>query len=833
MLRRVALYLRHRALLVLLVGLVAVWRHRRRPPAPAATVAGTAGLLAVASGGEVAPDAFVWEPSRGAWADALWGRNVLFLAALPAGGQHDLFRARVRVTREGFPMDVRRVKNLTQTPLADERRLVARHRYVAFASYALGGFQGVTVLDLEGDRFADLPWRQRWLAQLDNWLRLGSAAGFARRELVFHEPPDKLDMELQQQRLVLALGDAAEPAVVTLSSAELNAGRDSYHAEAWAVPRHLKQPLHAVMDGLREVFGTQPADAFKAVLFDARGRWLRLRNDASTDASTTPPSPPAAAPSEWPPAPLSPLFDHPLEHEGQWRPASVAWLPPPTSTGADAAPYLVQTLVRPDVALPFSVVRMVAIDTRQLQLRIEAGFEQPRALTGPRGRGRIPKEVLGQTVAAFNGAFQTRHGQYGMVVDRRVLVPPKDGAATVAVDELGHSYLGTWTFGAAPPAKVVSLRQNLDPLIDDGVFNPAGRTQWGFPLDGGSVLTERSALCRTKGGFLIYGWGIELTAETLAKALLQAGCQQAMHLDMNPGHVGFSYINAVDTPLRTQLLAPEMSIASDRFVTASAKDFFYLVLRDHRPSVAADSLHWVADDGVQPAPRWLPAVYRATTEKLGSEVTLFAIAANRFEWDIRPGAREPGGRTADGPLSERELARVLVAISLGSSGRRQRRRGLVLNGVHSMTLKPNRALLVTAPAGQPLLFEQTALDTRPAADAAELQWWAAGGKLLAQARKLGPRRIRSAACRLRDGLVLIAQADFDTGEPVTQVLLDAGCQRVAELNRGRQLNGFVRRKGTQPPPPAQHDDTVLYGFGRTMPGEAQTLRGLAPAAGAK
>src|SRR5258708_37997993 len=82
---------------------------------------------------------------------------------------------------------------------------------------------------------------------------------------------------------------------------------------------------------------------------------------------------------------------------------------------------------------------------RQLDLDMEAGVEDPEPLTGPPGAGRIPRDpaVYRRVVAAFNGAFKTDHGHYGMMVHKRVLLPPVPGSATVVVLDDGRVGFGT------------------------------------------------------------------------------------------------------------------------------------------------------------------------------------------------------------------------------------------------------------------------------------------------------------------------------------------------------------------------------------------------------
>jgi hypothetical protein len=574
------------------------------------------------------------------------------------------------------------------------------------------------------------------------------------------------------------------------------------------------------MDALRELLGTDRADRLKAMLFGARSNLVRLaagEGESGTAHVARPDNKPTAG---WPPVPIEPLFGHPLEGEGQWRAPYIDWLAPLDGVLDEAAPYLVQTIVRPDRKLPFSEVRMMAIDMRQLELRIEAGFDEPRPTTGPRGRGRVPAAMLPRTVAAFNGAFQTRHGSYGMVVDRRVLIPPKAGAASIAIDAMGVARLGSWPDSEEIPEPIVSLRQNLDPLIDNGVVNPRGREQWGFPLYADSYLSERSALCRTESGHLIYGYGIELTAETLARGLQLAGCRYAVHLDMNPGHVGFVMLDATGERPKTHMMAREMSIAPQRFLKASPKDFFYLVRRNVVPRIG--KLSWKAEDGAHPTPAWLPAVYRANTRELGADVTVRAFLAERLEWRIRAGSKEKAARTARGPLGLAEHAQAMVGIGLGVASRKKNRRGLVLQGVVSLPMRPALGALMADSDGA-LRLAVSVEGMAPAGDATELVLTAAAGELRSEARKRGALRRRAAACMTADGTLLVAEARFDSSKAVSQVLLELGCREVVALDRGRQVRSFVHRAGTDAAPRADYAETVLYGMNRAMPGRARPL----------
>ncbi|HEU4533991.1 MAG TPA: hypothetical protein VFS00_07735, partial [Polyangiaceae bacterium] len=311
-----------------------------------------------------------------------------------------------------------------------------------------------------------------------------------------------------------------------------------------------------------------------------------------------PPSPPLDASGagegdegHWPPAPLPSIWREGEEGEGVWEAVRLPFLRRLPGATGEAPPYFYKTWLAPDPQRPYAKVLVVAMDTRQLEVGMEGGVEDPKPLTGAPSKGRIPRDpdVLSRVVGAFNGAFKTTHGAYGMMVDRRVLLPPKPDAATFAVTESGRVGMGSWRAAETPP-EIVSFRQNLDPLVEDGTLNPSKRTIWGFQLAGTSVLTERSGACVTRAGHLFYLWGDDLSGPTLGKAMIQSGCAYGMHLDMNPHHTGFVFLNVRDASKRqydTRLLTQQMSILPERYLEWSPKDFFYVMLRPFGAPAAA------------------------------------------------------------------------------------------------------------------------------------------------------------------------------------------------------------------------------------------------------
>jgi hypothetical protein len=805
-------YAAPRLLLAAAVTVIVLLGRCAEPPAPPPTAEGLAGALGARVAGLVATDELVWDRSRGTLWDALFGRDVLFLAANGDRPERDLYRAVVRVSREGRIVGVGEVWNLTDTPLGDDRQLTAFDGRIAVVTTAFDAVQGVTVLDTRGpDRSALAPF-DRWVAKLQSWLEHGSSQGLGRVEVVVTRPAAQLDIELRDGALVMALGEPPSPALLHLDEARLETGGDHpVGLQAWLVPPAEPDARVAIRGLVERWAGTRWLERLEG--------WWSPRPEPGEEAlvqAATEPILTSAEPSPlpdgtgWPPSTPQPASGPLLDGEGIWRQPAAVELPASPGVGANAASYLLESRVRAGQEELSEAVYLVAIDTRQLRLGIVAGYDRPRPRTGPRGSGRLPTALPGgagpTVVAAFSGAGQDENVDGGMVQAGRVLVPPTPRAPALVVDREGRSWLGAWPLGQRVPRWVDSLRQ--------GSALPTGGSSRAAP--GATPALERSALCLSRAGHLIYAWAPHHTASELGTVLARCGCERVVGLDRSPGRPGFVFLSG--EPTRA---ASGMSIDPGRFSRPSSRDFVYLALRDSRPATPLRTD--LAPDGHrQPAPSWLPAVRSADRFVLGAEVHLHAFSAGRLVWQIRPGRKERAGWTADGALPAAEVERALVAISLGVGLRKDNRRGLVLDGKVALPVRPDLGALVTSPSGK-LEIGLSVADLAPPGDASELPLLADEGQLRAEARAMGPFRRRAAACLLSDGTFVVASSEFDSGEANATALLGAGCRRVVELNRGAQVAAFVRRAGEDAPLEGEYDATVLYGLERPAGGLARPL----------
>jgi hypothetical protein len=836
-------FLRARALWAVVFAIAGASLRFALPSPPPRSPEGVAALLGAAVNGEVRPDDFIWEERGGAAGDLVLGRRVLFLAktADPADASRsaDVFRARVRLTRAGRPISVRTVRNLTRSPLGDERDLLANGQRASFVTHAHGAAVGVTLLDLAGDGGVQGGGHvSRLAAKIEAFLDTGSSDGIARTELTFGAPPGEVRQELTAELLVVALGSEAVPASVDLRTGALNTGaRDPFRARLQRLPRRASKLPRLAVRALRDLAGDAPAH-----LLDALTRLV-----PPAPVPRVPPvvfpgrEPPAPTPSvdDWPPPPLRPELAPSLPGEGIW---GTAWTELDPGTEGELAP-LYETALRPSSRHPEQLVRLVALDLRRLDLHLQPGHAEPRSLTGVHGYGRLPIGPDAESVvAAFTAGplvpddVEPSPGapMPGFAVDRRVLLPPIAGAATVALTRDGGTAFGAWAQGTELPATVEALLQTPDPLVGG---TGAPRILPRAP----ELLADRSALGLLRSGHVIYAWGAATTAETLRSALSAAGCTYALPLGQGGDASGFAYVRWPRTGEQTwkaRPLGPEMGFRAETLAEGSSLPFFYVTTRRTQPSIPlpaptapasndqpAPGSTWRADAGKQPSPSWLPAIHVAVVNNLGAQIHVTTFAPGRLSWRIRAGSREPATKVSvalPGALPDADRPRALAAISLGFA-KKKGIRGLAIGDATGFPFRGEASGVLLLEKGRPAIVPAEGFKLPPGADATELPLTADAGKLRPEAREVGSMRPRAAACVLADGTFLLASTTFDSDEAATQALLDLGCQRVVALDRGAHAAFLHHRSGTESAPEARYETTMLFGLDAPMPGRATRL----------
>jgi hypothetical protein len=611
------------------------------------------------------------------------GRQTIILRAQAHGELGDVFLASAVVAKSGKVSDLRGLYNLTQTSSAEETTPVLLGHWALFARKIEGRVVGFELVDMLGE----VPLERGALVKLQrgisNLQTTGSWRGVGRRSYLLAVPAQSFGIRREGRTFVVEVDGAR--AVIDPSQERVGEGAALFEVRAHKPA--VSAPLPWLVDTVRELpfVGAERIAWLENRVFALRDQAKRAYHsvnevDSAAEAAKelgletkqlsqvqekverlAVPNPE----SGWPPPSLDP-FDagEAVAGEGKWR-ALVD--DPHVRVLPSGKPIFYQTFLSADPERSFARVYLTVWDPRAVQLHVVAGTEEPVSATGETGKGAIPRnaETVTRLVGAFNGGFQAMHGEFGMMADGRVYLPPKPWAATVAVFDDGRVGMGSWPGPkdrkvgydearavAEIPAGMVAFRQNLTSLVEDERFNPWGRWWWGAAPQQRSeqTLTQRSALCFTREGFMVYAWGDSSSPEALGAALLRARCVRAMHLDMNAGHSGMELYNVLapneprqeilkkepyryegslaELPgyvLRARKAVTAMGMVLPRYIRPDPRDFFYLTLKPGIETVQATSDELQFSSADLPHAGWPPAFAR----HLGEDARLLRIDPTR------------------------------------------------------------------------------------------------------------------------------------------------------------------------------------------------------------
>ncbi len=354
-----------------------------------------------------------------------------------------------------------------------------------------------------------------------------------------------------------------------------------------------------VVDGVRAVVGPAPIAWLEDRVYGARDAIVQ-RARASEEptplfVAAAVPSPSSVIPGQssdagarlaerpFPPAnfqPLSPKFAR--AHDGEWLAIEDDVTP-----HAPAALY--KAGVHPDVTRPYAAVAVVAMYMPELSLHLVAGTREPESdvVSHDKRPGRVPSDQVPHLIAAFNGGWQAIHGHFGMMIDGDHFLPPRDRGCTVGIYKDGHVAMATWTklVALTPVSELVAYRQGPRCLVERGA-NAGGLKDealgWGASVDGETVI-RRSALGVSEDGrVLYYGMGDDLTARTVADALVRAGAATVMELDINASFPRFLLYSHQPDPTMAKVreaLIPAKFGPFEYVGKPWYRDFFYVTRR--------------------------------------------------------------------------------------------------------------------------------------------------------------------------------------------------------------------------------------------------------------
>jgi hypothetical protein len=348
----------------------------------------------------------------------------------------------------------------------------------------------------------------------------------------------------------------------------------------------------ALADGVRGVVGPGPVAWAEDVVYGTED-WFNVKTRGAekpktywdaTEVAAIPTSVPdghggtkTIDPMEGAPPPFVP--PHPgvaSDADGKWVPTRA-----PHEVG-DVVMW--KSLVHPDPKRPFAAVAVVAIDRQKTELFLVAGTDEPKSNKVPRAErpGLIPDSAGDSLVAAFNGGFKAMHGNYGMRLGQDTFIPPRDIACTIARQPDGA--LTVRTFSKAPEAWDSALwyRQTPPCLVEGGEPNPGllfeFNKNWGAAV-GGDTIIRRSAFGVSKDGrHFFYALGDAVTAQSIGRAMLAVGAENAAQLDVNYSYPRFLLFDKGEGgPSATSPIIPDIKYSPSEYVRQpSNRDFFYV-----------------------------------------------------------------------------------------------------------------------------------------------------------------------------------------------------------------------------------------------------------------
>jgi len=365
-----------------------------------------------------------------------------------------------------------------------------------------------------------------------------------------HRPP-----RITRDRLVLGIALLLIPVLYSYTTALTGAGSDSLQARTveWARDHH----LGPVVDRLEN--------------------WYYSRHQAKVggtpSVSVLPTiAPPTGAALRPGPKPLQTPAAVPIPGEGVWNPLG------PLVNGKAGA-YV--TSIRPDSAHTSSIDEVVNFDPTILSFRAYPGTKIPKPWDRP---DYVEPQRQRSLVAAFSGGFRLRDSGGGMILGGAVIKPMKDGIATMSIDKNGVPNIGVWGRDIVATSALDSARQNLDPIVDNGVANPELLTdpnrKWGFTGPKNKTAVWRSGVGITSDHHLIWVGGPGMTIDALAQTLIRAGAIRGMQLEINQEWVQLNTYttNSVGKTTGKRLITG-MQHTGDRWLTEDTRDFVAAFVR--------------------------------------------------------------------------------------------------------------------------------------------------------------------------------------------------------------------------------------------------------------
>ena len=239
--------------------------------------------------------------------------------------------------------------------------------------------------------------------------------------------------------------------------------------------------------------------------------------------------------------------------------------------------------LRPDPSHTSYLSGIAIMQSSLLRFVQYPGFSEPGHLAALGSKDRLEGPTLAGLAATFNSAFKVRDSLGGYYQNNLLIKPLVDEKATLAIYSDGHFDIGSWGREVKMNSTLVSARQNLSLLIDNGVVTPnlneSPLKNWGFTVKN-KYFVWRSGVGIDVAGNLIYVAGNSLSVQSLANLLKNAGAIRAMELDINQDWISYMWYPTTKAGVREfpKKLVPFTRPAT-RYFSPSSRDFFAVYAR--------------------------------------------------------------------------------------------------------------------------------------------------------------------------------------------------------------------------------------------------------------
>jgi hypothetical protein len=262
------------------------------------------------------------------------------------------------------------------------------------------------------------------------------------------------------------------------------------------------------------------------------------------------------------------------------------WSAVPVRTGGTRA--LFRTLIHPDPQRSYAELFVFALDLSKLSVHATAGSIEPKSTDSTPSAARpgvVPEADRGELIAAFNGGFKAEHGQFGMMVDGKRLLPPRPLSCTIAATADGTLSIAPWSKLAPAAEELVWWRQTPGCMLENGVLHPGLRSadtkNWGATIDGDTVIRRSAMGLSSDGTTLFVGISNSTTARAMALGMRDAGAVTVAQLDVNFSFPRFVVYEESDTGTLSAVGAVKGFLYEpDQYLGhSSTRDFFYVTAR--------------------------------------------------------------------------------------------------------------------------------------------------------------------------------------------------------------------------------------------------------------